>query len=69
MGDLSDLFSGKLGLKVLWCLKVLALVLHRVVFTGHHKESEFIVGTISPELWKGQSLCAQILELVFTKKL
>ena len=50
-------------------LEVSASDLHEVIFMNHHKESEPVSGTISPELWKEQSLHPRNLELDFAEKL
>lgn len=63
------LLCWEIGFKSTLVLEVSASDLHEVVFRVHHKESELTDGTISPELWKEQSLRPQNLELDFTEKL
>lgn len=65
----AHLLCWEIGFKSALVLEASASDLHEVVFRVHHKESELIAGTISPELWKEQSLCPQNLELDFTEKL
>lgn len=66
---LGHLFCWEIGFKSSSVLEVSASDVHEVDIMGYHKESELIAGTISPELWREQSLHPQNLELDFTEKL
>lgn len=67
--DLSDLERCReIGFKSSLVVEMFASDLYEVVFMGH-EESILIAGTISPEIWKEQSLCPQNLEQDFTERL